>query len=400
MSLTNRHIEALKTNDTKPVYLWDKRISGFGVKALPSGRKTFVLKYRTHFGGRQARQRWLKLGSVGSISLAQAKRLASENLNLIANGIDPQSNREQSRTAPTFNDVWLEFNKKELIRLKPSTISDYTAYWIKDIQPRLGHYKVADIGRADVQAIHTSLSKTPYKANRVLALISRLLNQCEVWEYRPLYSNPCRIIKANKESSRERYLSLNEISKLNNTLDKLQAAHEISDNVANGIRLLLLTGARKSEIFGARLEWVDLKAQKIILPDSKTGKRPIFLSHDAIQLCKTQKAFANSVGSDFLFPSPKAGLPLLHIKKAWQKIRIQADLEDIRLHDLRHTCASLAVGSGVSLPIIGRLLGHSQPKTTQRYAHVDSDPALNAAEAISKLIRHAEQTSSIMKPTH
>jgi len=390
MGITNRQIDTLKCHSSKPVYLWDTKISGFGVKALPSGRKTFVLKYRTHFGGTRARQRWLKLGVVGSLPLAKARILAMENLSLIANGDDPQGLREKKRADPSFNDAWEKFKKSEFKRLKPTTRSDYSGYWRNYIQPRLGRHKAAEIGRADIEAIHAGMSETPYSANRVLSLISRLLNQCEAWEYRSLNSNPCKLIKPYRERSRERYLSLDELKNLNAMLDELLAKDEISIGVANGFRLLILTGARKSEIFGTRLEWLDLDNSKINLPDSKTGKRSILLSHEAIRICERQKVFALSLGSEFLFPSPKAGLPLLNVSKAWQKIRIHANIEDVRIHDLRHTCASLAVRSGMSLPVVGRLLGHTQAKTTQRYAHVHADPALEAAEAVSKFFRQSE----------
>jgi len=389
MNLTNRQIDNLKCQSSKPVYLWDNKISGFGVKALPSGRKTFVLKYRAHFGGVGARQRWLKLGLVGSLPLAKAKILAMQNLTLIASGVDPQGLREKKRADPTLNHVWEKFEETQFNRLKSTTQSDYSYYWCKYIQPRLGRHKAAEIGRADIEAIHTSMSETPYAANRALSLISRILNQCEAWEYRSLNSNPCKLIKPFKEKARERYLSLDELANLNMVLDEMLAKDEISFGVANGFRLLILTGARKSEIFGVRLEWLDLGNSKICLPDSKTGKRSILLSEEAIRICESQKAHALSLGSQYLFPSPKVGLPLLNVSKAWQKIRVHANIEDVRIHDLRHTCASLAVRSGMSLPVVGRLLGHTQAKTTQRYAHVHADPALEAAEAVSQFFRQS-----------
>lgn len=314
MGITSKKIEALESSNDKPIYLWDDKVTGFGVKALASGRKTFIIKYRTKGGGRTARQRWLKLGVVGAISLTQARGLALENLALIAAGVDPQASREQYRSAPTLNDVWMRFEVDVLPQRKPKTALDYKAYWVNDIQPALGALKAADLSRSDIEPLHSSFQKTPYKANRVLALISKLLSQCEMWEIRPIGSNPCRIVKPFPESARNRYLSTDEIHRLSETLHLLENNGDISQSVANGIRLLLLTGARKSEIFGAQVGWVSTEQKKIQLPDSKTGTRPIFLSQEALEICKKQIAYAETVASDFMFPSPKVGLPLLHIK--------------------------------------------------------------------------------------
>ena len=215
------------------------------------------------------------------------------------------------------------------------------------------------------------------------------MNLAEFWGYREDFSNPCRHIQKYKEESRERYLSENELERLGNVLKSFQTLHKMNLYIVGAIRLLLLTGARVNEIITAKWEWVDFDRRVINLPDSKTGKKALFLSNTAVDILKDLREIPEKEDNPYIIRGRKPNSHLACISKAWQRIRKEADIEDVRLHDLRHAAASIAVGQGTNLPIIGRLLGHSQASTTQRYAHVDIDPALTAANKIGKVVSGA-----------
>lgn len=389
LRLTKKRIDEFECKGSSPEYLWDSSISGFGVKALSSGRKNFIIKYRTSGGGRGSKQRWFTLGRYGNITLEQSRKMALQALAAVARGEDPQGQRQIVRQAPTVKDVWEKFAEEELSQKKPNTVHDYKSMWSKIIEPKLGRQKVLSVSRKDVQALHIKLKSTPYRANRVLALISKLMNQAEAWEWRQQGTNPCRYVKKFKEVSRERYINTEEISRLADSMREIVLEKGVGQDIVNAITLLLLTGARKSEILDAKWTWLDTELSCLALPDSKTGKKSIYLSDAALQILEIQKEHMRQPNSEFIFPGNAPGKQLVNIAKPWRKIRLRAGLDDVRLHDLRHTAASIAVGQGIGLPVVGRILGHSQTQTTQRYAHVDADPALAAANVIGGVVMNA-----------
>lgn len=383
--LTKRAVDEL-TSAGKPTHLWDDGLAGFGVKALPSGAKKYVVKYRASGGGRSAAQRWILLGAHGQLTCDQARQMAQQVLAAVARGEDPQAEKFSRRAAPTFDDVWARFVAEHLGQLKPPTRRDYEAQWRDVVQPKFGATPVASISRSDIESFHKGFKRTPYRANRILALCSRLMTLTEAWEWRPPGSNPCRHVQRFKEQSRSRYLSSNELEKLGVAVKEMVAAGEIQDSAANAIKLLLLTGARLNEILMAKWAWIDWERCALSLPDSKTGPKLVYLSDAALLLLKSQQKNAAEMGSEFVFPGRSVGKRMINLRKPWTRVCQRIDLHDVRLHDLRHTAASVAVGQGISLPVIGRLLGHSQAQTTLRYAHVDSDPALVAANQIGRAI--------------
>lgn len=242
-------------------------------------------------------------------------------------------------------------------------------------------------------AYHKKLSKTPYQANRTLALLSKLLNLAEEWEWRE-GTNPCRHIKKFRERARQRFLSAEEIAMVRSASAKLQNRKEITEHAANILELLLLTGARSGELASAEWDWVDWDLQIVALPDSKTGAKTIYLSKAAIELLREQHD--RSGNQKFIYPGRSAGKHIHNLRKPWARICKEAGLEGVRVHDLRHTAASLALGAGTSLAIVGRLLGHTQVQTTLRYAHLDKDPALRAADLIGQMVRgQSEETSDV-----
>lgn len=379
-TISKRTVDDLTPTAARAIYLWDDRLPGFGVKCLPSGKKRYVLKYRANGGGRKAPQRWLSLGTHGVVTPDQARRMAQQALAAVTSGDDPQGSKLRKREAPTLEDVWQRFSVELLPLRKPRTRADYKSQWSRTLAPTLGAKSVELITRSDVERMHKSLGATPYQANRLLALLSRLMNMSEAWDLRPVGSNPCRFVERFKEVPRNRYLSRNELASLGATMQLMVDRQELSRDAANAIRLLLLTGARLNEILSAEWQWLDIERSLLQLPDSKTGAKAVFLSEVALAVLADQRAHAGS--NDKMFPGPGAKGQMVNLRKPWQRVCKKAGLENVRLHDLRHTAASVAVAEGASLPVIGRLLGHSQAQTTQRYAHVDNDPALRAANAI------------------
>lgn len=385
--ISKRTVDAMPKAVDKPVFLWDDQLHGFGVKVLPSGSKRYLVKYRTQGGGRTAPQRWLTLGTHGQITPDQARALAQQALAAVARGDDPQGSRFKLRVAPTMEDVWERFAADQLPRRKAATRGEYESQWRDLLKPRFGKERVEAVTRSEVDRFHQSLKGTPYRANRTLALLSRLFSLAEAWDMRVQGTNPCKFVERFPEQARTRFLSIAELERIGEALEQLVSEKAISGTAANAIVLLLLTGARLNEILSAEWAWVDTSRGVLSLPDSKTGAKPVYLGQQAARLLEAQRE--NSGQSRYVFPSATGEKHFVNLRKAWVRVCERASLENVRLHDLRHTAASIAVGTGASLVIVGRLLGHSQAQTTLRYAHVDIDPAMKAANAIGKVVGDA-----------
>lgn len=385
--MTKREIDALASADGRPAYLWDGSLAGFGVKALPSGKKVFLVKYRTNGGGRNAPQRWLTLGSYGHLTLDEARRSAQRKLADVADGKDPQAVKFGLREAPIFSDVWTRFETDILPSRKPTTVKEYKSQWSNLIQPKFGKQRVDAITASEIDRFHKSLRSSPYRANRVLALLRRLMSLAEGWGMRSPGTNPCSRVEQFRERARQRYLDAAELKAIGDAIDALVAEQSISATAGNAVEMLALTGSRLTEILNAEWAWIDTERGMMLLPDSKTGAKPVYLSTEAIAVLDRQKPIA--ADSDYVFPSPRGDKPYVNLRKSWVQICDRAKLKGVRLHDLRHTVASVAVGQGASLPLIGKLLGHTQAQTTMRYAHIDIDPALKAANQVGAAISEA-----------
>ena len=393
--LTKSIVESAPVDTRKPTYLWDEQLPSFGLKVLPNGLGRYVLKYRAGAGGRTATQRWSTLGTHGAITCDQARSLAQQSLAAIAKGEDPQAKKFEQRVAPRLNDIWHRFESEQLPLRKATTARDYKQVWRDVIGPELGTKFVNDIRRDQIDRLHKKLASTPYGANRALALLSRLFNVAEAWGMREMGSNPCKHVERFKERSRERYLTTAELSRLGQEIEKMLAAGEVYPEAAAAIRLLLLTGARLNEVLQARWAWVSFEKRTIMLPDSKTGKKDIFLSVEALKVLEWLKSHSRDPSSPYILPGRTPGKPLNNLSKSWRRLCKQAGLEGVRLQDLRHTAASIAAGEGASLSLIGRLLGHSQAQTTLRYAHIDVDPALRVADQLGNTIAAALERRSV-----
>jgi integrase len=255
----------------------------------------------------------------------------------------------------------------------------------RHILPALGRRKLADANRADVQRLHHKLRETPFYANRVLALLSKIFNLAEAWGLRPDGTNPCRHVTRYKEPARARFVSEVELARLGAVL--AQAEHEGTEAPAAiaAVRLLVLTGCRLGEILTLRWEHADLERGELRLPESKTGPKTVPLNAPARELL----AGLARDQSGFVIPGRKRGRHLVNLEKPWCRLRERAGLADVRLHDLRHSFASIGAGGGLSLPVIGALLGHTQAATTKKYAHLADDPLRAASELIGRRIAAA-----------
>lgn len=371
--LTKKIVEATLPQE-KDLILWDSEISGFMCKITPTGRKSYFLYYRTQ----EKRQRRPKIGDHGILTAEQARSIAQQWLLQISQGKDPSLEKQEVRVVPTVKELADKYMREHATHKKVSSQKEDRRLWDKFILPVFGTMKVTSLERSDIAKLHHSLQHLPTTGNRVLSVLSKALNLAELWGYRPNHSNPCLHVKKYKENKRERFLSQDEINRLMSALDEEEKESSLPWT-AHAIRLLLLTGCRLNEILTLKWDEVDLDNQCLRLRDSKTGKKLIYLSSAAIELFK---AIPHEESNPFVICGGKEGKHLINLQKPWRRIRAKVGLNDVRIHDLRHTFASIAASNGLSLPIIGALLGHKQTQTTARYAHLIGQPLIEASEKI------------------
>ena len=369
----------------KDSYLWDDELSGFGLKVTPAGRRVYLVQYR--LGGRRGRTRRVTIGQHGPITSEQARTEAKRLLGEVAAGRDPAEERDRKRTDASFGVLLEQFLTEHAdAKLKLSSAIEYRRIAKLYVLPALRHRQIMDVTRPDIARLHHAMSGKPYQANRMLALLRKFFNWSEKNGHRPDGSNPCQHIDKFKEEKRERFLSDAELARLGEALAAAETARTASPWVIAAIRLLMLTGARLSEILSLRWDHVDFERGSIRLPESKTGPKTIQLNAPALQVLVEVPRFE---GNPYVVCGQRQGAHLVNLQKPWRRIRKAAGLEDVRIHDLRHSFASVAVAGGMSLPLIGALLGHSQPATTARYAHLSQDPLKAASRKVGKRIADA-----------
>ncbi len=377
--LTKRLVESLAVKLSDYI-TFDSEVAGFGIRVLPSGVRSYLIQYRS--GGRTKR---LALGKHGTVTAEDARKLAIMRLGEVAHGDDPSEDRRLRLRAPTAASLCDRFLDEHVkLRCKAKTAYDYERLIRLHVRPSLGTFKVADIRRSDVADLHHKMRATPHQANRVLSVMSKMFNTAELWGLRPDGSNPCRLVPKYRETRKERYLNNGELKRLGEVLVWAQEAAEESPFVIAAFRLLLLTGCRLSEIQTMKWEYVAL--HHLILPDSKTGARRIPLSQEAHAV---MNALPRSLDNPYVIEGKWAGTHITDLQRPWRRLRNIAQLDDVRIHDLRHTFASLAAMNGVDLLTLGKILGHSNYQTTERYAHLADDGIRNAAEAVSNLMSSA-----------
>lgn len=374
--LTKKAIDTAQAQP-KEFFLWDDELRGFGVRVSPKGKKTFLVQYRK--GGRTCR---MSLGAYGTLTADEARRLAKHTLGSAAMGEDPAQARRIERKAPNMAALCDRYVRDHVeVRCRPSTQYEHKRICEFYIKPRLGTFKIQDVKRSDIAELHQSLNEIPYQANRVVMVLSKMFNLAELWGLRPDGSNPCRHVQKYTEKKRERFLSPDEIERLWGVLDRRAKAKLETPHVASAFKLLLLTGCRLREI--QHLRWSYVVGNAAFLPETKTGPRRLLLSNAVLE---ELSRIPRVEGNPYVIIGKVEGQPITDLQRPWRRIRKEAELEDVRIHDLRHTYASIAAMAGHSLPMIGKLLGHTQTQTTARYAHLADQTARRALHDVDNLI--------------
>ena len=373
--LNKRTIDEAVYEGPGSCYLWDTELVAFGLRIYPTGRKSFVVSYWS-----RGRRRFFVLGQYGKMTLHQAREAALEVFLQVRRGEDPAGDRQAALRAPSMTELAdRHVREHSEVKKKPRNAKRDRTAWDRLILPKLGHRKVKDVTRADIAKLMTGLADTPAMANKVLSLLSKAFNLAEVWGWRHEGTNPCRHVGRYQEDSRERYLSQSELSRLGQILVEAETSWGTSPYAIAAIRLLILTGCRSAEILKLRWEDVDFERRCLHLPDSKTGKRQVVLNTQAQQILAGLERLPDN---PHVIPGPKPGSHRATLQNTWNRIRREADIQDVRIHDLRHTYASYGVNGGQSLAMVGKLLGHRKVQTTMRYTHLADDPLRQAAESI------------------
>jgi len=424
--LTDTLVRKLAAPATGQIIVWDSEIRGFGIRVTAKGAKAYVLNYRTLSG----RERRITLATQpGSKDATEKARREAAGLRGDAkSGEDPLEERKKLREAPNVAKLCERYKEEHLPKKREASIADDESmirdYILKEARPdrpkpegvKLGPMKVADVDSEHIEKLHAEIVRAgkPYRANRVVALLSKMFSLAAKWKMRPLHSNPCEGVGRAEENARERYLSEVEVSRLHDALD----AHR-DQQAADIIRLLLLTGARKGEVLSMRWGALDLAAGRWLKPAATTKQKKDHhapLSPHACVLLAEIRAKIEDEDEPFVFPGRGRGGHRNSVKKDWRAICIAAGLVDtatttdargqkktvvtpnVRIHDLRHTFASALVSTGHSLPVIGKLLGHTQAKTTERYTHLYDDVQRQAAERAGSILTPKRGPSAEIVP--
>lgn len=385
--VTKRAVDALKPGDV----IWEH---GFGAKGNADGTTSYLLDYRI---GR--RRRRLTIGTHGAPWTPETARKRAHELlhGVVSTGVDPLAAKTATRTAPTMRELAERFMTEHVTaKRKATTQRTYRGYLDNHVLPTLGPLAVADVTRADLARLHHRLRQTPAHANRVVMMCSKLFNLAERWGLRPDGTNPCRHIEKYREQARERYLSAEEFRRLGEALATAETEsvlvpdetepRRLSPFALAAIKLLVFTGARRTEMLTLKWEHVDLERGVLWLPDSKTGRKPVFLNAPARAVLE---ALPRVEKNPYVIVGGRNERHLVNVAETWYAVRSLAGLKDVRLHDLRHSLASVGAAAGLSLPVIGGLLGHTQAQTTKRYAHLAAEPLKHAAELVGARIATA-----------
>lgn len=415
LMLTKSAVDSL-ASDTKAYIAYDAEIAGFGCRVMPSGTKTFILEYRPHGGGRGVAKRRFTIGRLGKVTPDEARKAARRLLASVTLGGDPAAALQEQRAALTVAELIEAFEAEHVAgKLKGSSGEGYRLH-LSTLRTAIGSQKAEGVTRGQIATLHSKRRSTPYAANRALAVWSKLFSWAGKRGLLPDGMNPAKGIERYREQGRERFLTSGELARLGEALRlgeteglpwRVKAAGESAKHVAKpenrktvldpfaaaAIRLLLFTGARLREILHLKWSEVDFERGIAFLSDSKTGKKPVYLSAPALEILGRLPRIA---GNPHVIPGEGEGAPKADLKKPWQAVTEAAGLEGVRLHDLRHSFASFGAGASLGLPVIGRLLGHSQAATTHRYAHLDVDPVRRAADTIGGAIAAAMESDGAL----
>lgn len=363
----------------KEYYVWDTEVKGFGLRVFPAGKKSFVYQYRVRH-----RARRITLGDAGSIHVQQAREDAMAAALIVQRGGDPLAERQALRNAKTVEEMANDFLDHHVaFFVKESTGREYRRAIRNYILPALGRKAVSEVTRADVAKLHVSLAHKPTQANRTIEIVSKMFNIAEELGLRDPGTNPRKGIRKYPETKRERFLSPAEIRRVNEILCEMEAERIEMPSAIAAVRLLMVTGCRLNEIMTLKWKYVHMRSGFLRLPDSKTGAKDVQLGQSALDILS---GIPRIEGNEWVLTGKIEGGRLTDLQPFWQRVRARAGLCDVRIHDLRHTFASVAAEAGMSLPMIGKLLGHSTPQSTARYAHLAAGTVRHAADNVAASI--------------
>lgn len=362
--------------------VYDARLPGFGMRITAAGVRSFVFNYRV-----KGRERRITIGQYPVWTVLAARKQAEQLRRDVDLGFDPLEDRNVRRKAPTVRELFQRYEMEHLPTKAPRSAADDRSMWVNDILPALGPRKVCDVTPSDCDALHRKISvDRPTRANRVNEVLRKALNLSMRWGW--IDRNPASGVRRNPEPKRHRFLTPEEIGRIVDALGQ-----HPSETSADAILFMLLTGCRKSEALNATWAQFDLDRRIWTKPSAETKQRrehrvPYSLAAAEI----LERRSVKSAGAH-IFPGT-FDAPLQDVRKTWQSVCKIAELRDVRLHDLRHTFASLLASSGQSLLVVGELLGHSTAQTTKRYAHLYDGSLRFAAECVSAVIGRTGHVSS------
>jgi integrase len=389
--------------------MFDSELPGFGCRVTPAGARSWVVEYRPGNGGRRVSKKRVTLGSVAALLPDRARKAAKDVLARARLGEDVAGQRSARRQALTVAELSTRFMTDEIRPTrKASTTALYDLYFHRHVWPEIGTKLAREVTHTELAQLHRRIGKAaPVTANRVLTLISAMLS----WAIRvgelSEGPNPAKRISRFKEQAKERFLSAEELAQLGDALREAETAGipwnasgskafpkhspgpehrltKLSPHVTAAIRLLLFTGCRLREILHLKWTHVDFERGMLFLPDSKTGRKPVVLAAPAVAVLQDLPRMGEYVivGNDLMRPRHD-------LQRPWRAITLRAGLHGLRIHDLRHSFAATGAGSGFSLPVIGKLLGHRNLETTSRYAHLGASPLKVAADRIANQLAEA-----------
>ena len=383
-TLTNRMVAALKVE--RDTVFWDRNLPGFGVRVYPTGGKVYVAHAREPTAGKRPKQ--VVIGRHDVLRTDQARQRAAVVIARIKAGEEPMPRplAASESSGPTVADLAARYLEEHVaVRLKPTTQTSVRSVLRNHILPVLGRVPLAAVEQSDVIKLQETLGARPDTANKAVKILSQMYRLGERWGLVAESVNPCRSIEKLPERKRVRFLTDTEYTRLGRVMDEVVEIGLASPMAVTALRLLMVTGCRKNEVLTLRWEDVDLQAGEMQLTDSKTGPRVVPLAPTAVRLLEV---LPRRQDSPWVFPGKGrdgrfSGGGLDHV---WRTVRTRADLDDVRIHDLRHSFASRALALGETLPVIGRLLGHSNVEATARYAHLPDAAISETAERIADSI--------------
>ncbi|MBO9461693.1 site-specific integrase [Labrenzia sp. R5_0] len=382
IKITKRFVDqATPPTDKDQILFWDSTTPGFGLRVTKAGAKSYVFRYRDHAG----HEKRGTIGKHGGFTPDQAREEARDLYAKVRRGENPFADRKALKAAPDVNklcDDYIERHAKP--NKRPRSLEGDESLIRRIIKPQLGKKKIQDVTFRDIERVAALMSSTPTTANRLVALLSKMFNLGKRWGW--CAQNPTEGWKKHHEERRERPLTQKEL----NRLYVLMEGHP-NQKACDIVRFLLLTGARCGEVFNMRWTHVNLDTGNWVKPSHNTKQKRterLPLSKPAIELLK-QRHKLRAEEDTHVFPGKEPGKPLTTLKTFWGRIRREAGIPEVRLHDLRHTTATLMASSGASLPMIGRQLGHTQHQTTLRYAHLYDDDVRESANKLSEVLSAA-----------